>query len=657
MTVPFSFHNIKAWVLSAISVGLFCGLAIGTVLGLTRDLPQIRSLESFVPSAVTRIYSSDKEVLAEFYLEKRNPVTLETIPAHIKNALIATEDRQFYRHSGVSLKAVTRAIIKDILAGEFVEGASTITQQLAKTLFLTPRKTLVRKLKEAILAFQLERRYTKDEILTFYLNQVYFGSGAYGCASAADIFFGKSVKDLTLAECALIAGMPKSPSRYSPLVNPDLSVKRRNIVLKQMVDTGVISPADYTQALTEPLTTAAISRETQKAPYFVEYVRKQLEEIVGPGRLYKEGLTVYTTLSFRHQLSAEKAVKIGGKAIEDRMVNQGIDSSDLQASLLALHIEDGSILAMVGGKNFADSPFNRAVDARRQPGSAFKPIVYASAIEQGFSQSQLILDAPIAFKGASDDKDWQPENFSQTYDGEMTLRYALTHSKNIPAVRLTEILGPTSVVQFAQSLGISSPLAANLTIALGSSGISLLELTAAYAVFANHGQWIDPWGIMEIQDSKGRSIWRVKPQKRVVMSRAAAAIMTDMLTGVIQEGTGRKASAMKRPLAGKTGTTDDYRDALFIGYSPSIATGVWVGKDRFDSLGDRETGARAALPIWMAYLNEILEDQPVDYFDIPDDIVRTSIDPFSGQKMVSGSSGAVLAMFKKGSEPDITQKK
>lgn len=649
--MTFRFNKIKGWIILTVSGGLLCGLAAGTILGFTRDLPQIRSLESFKPSAVTRLYSSDREILAEFYREKRNPVPLATIPAHIKSALISTEDRQFYRHSGVNLKAVTRAIIKDILAGQFVEGASTITQQLAKTLFLTPRKTLVRKVKEAILAFQLERRYTKDEILAFYLNQVYFGSGAYGVDSAAETFFGKSLNELTLAECALIAGMPKSPSRYSPLVNPDLSVKRRNIVLKQMVNTEVITSDDYTEAVHEPLTTAVKSKDSLKAPYFVEYARKQLEEIVGPGRLYKEGLTVFTTLSYRHQRSAEAAFDDGMAAIENRMVKQGIDSSDLQGSILSIRIDDGSILAMVGGRDFVASPFNRAVDARRQPGSAFKPIVFALAIEQGFPQSQLILDAPVAFRGASADQDWQPENFSQSYDGEITLRQALTHSKNIPAVRLVEKLGPSAVVNFAHSLGISSPLAANLTLALGTSGIGLLQLTATYAVFANHGEWVNPWGVIEIQDSRGRTIWRVKPQKRVVMSRAAAAITADMLVGVIQEGTGKQAAVLKHPLAGKTGTTDEYRDALFIGFSPSIAAGVWVGKDRGGSIGDRETGSRAALPIWSGYMKEVLANQPVDYFDIPDNVVRVSFDPVSGRAMSAERPGAVMAMFIEGTEP------
>jgi penicillin-binding protein 1A len=635
----------------AISGGALCGLAFGVFFGLTRDLPQIRALESFHPSAVTRLYSSDHELLAEFFLEKRDPVPLETIPTDLKTALVATEDRQFYHHVGVDLKGILRAVIKNIWAGEFAEGASTITQQLAKTLFLTPRKTLVRKMKEALLAYQLERRYTKDEILAFYLNQVYFGSGAYGVESAARIFFGKSVKDLSLAECALIAGMPKSPSRYSPLVNPDLAVRRRNIVLKQMAETGTISVAAYREAAAEPLPAPERMTQTTKAPYFVEFIRKQLEEIVGPARLYREGLTVFTTLFYRDQLVAEAAIAEGLAAVEKRTGLNEPQNAALQSALLSLDATGGGIRAMVGGRDFHKSPFNRATDAVRQPGSAFKPFVYACAVERGFSQNRLILDAPVAFKGASGDRDWQPQNYSTSYDGEITLRRALVQSKNIPAVRLIEMIGPSAVARFSRDCGIATPLAQDLTLALGTSGVSLLDLTSAYAVFPNRGEWIEPWGIVEIQDSAGRVIWRAKPHKRVVMSRTGAAIMTDMLVGVIQEGTGRPAAVLKRPLAGKTGTTDDYRDALFIGFSPSIACGVWVGGDRFDTLGNLESGARAALPIWMAYMQQVLAFQPVDYFDIPDDVVRISIDPVSGKAVADDDRNAVTAMFKKGTEP------
>ena len=649
----FQLKKSRRWIIIVISGGMLCGLAVGAFIGLTRDLPQIRSLESFKPSAVTRVFSSDHELLAEFFQEKRDPVPLEMIPPYLKKALVATEDRQFYQHVGVNLKAILRAVIKDIWAGEFVEGASTITQQLAKTLFLTPRKTLVRKLREALLAFQLERRYTKDEILTFYLNQVYFGSGAYGVESAARIFFGKSAKELNLAECALIAGMPKSPSRYSPLVNPDLAVKRRNIVLRQMADTGIITPDVYREASAELLPSMGRTSQTLKAPYFVEYIRKQLEEIVGPARLYQEGMTVLTTLFYRDQLAAETAIAEGLAAIEKRAGSDKPPNDDLQGALLSLDAAGGGIRAMVGGRDFNESPFNRAIDAVRQPGSAFKPFVYACAVERGFSQNRLILDAPVAFKGARADTDWLPENYSQTYDGEITLRSALVRSKNIPAVRLIEMIGPSTVARFSQECGISTPLTANLTLALGASGVSLIDLTAAYAVFPNRGEWIKPWGILEIQDSSGRVIWRPKPQKKVVMTRAGSAILTDMLVGVIQEGTGRRAAVLKRPLAGKTGTTDEYRDALFVGFSPSIACGVWVGNDHSHTLGDRESGARAALPIWMAYMQKVLASQPVDYFDIPDDIVRISIDPISGKPAAENAQGAVVAMFKKGTEPQM----
>ncbi|MEN8780747.1 MAG: PBP1A family penicillin-binding protein [Desulfobacterales bacterium] len=649
----FQLKKSRRWIIIVISGGMLCGLAVGAFIGLTRDLPQIRSLESFKPSAVTRVFSSDHELLAEFFQEKRDPVPLEMIPPYLEKALVATEDRQFYQHVGVNLKAILRAVIKDIWAGEFVEGASTITQQLAKTLFLTPRKTLVRKLREALLAFQLERRYTKDEILTFYLNQVYFGSGAYGVESAARIFFGKSAKELNLAECALIAGMPKSPSRYSPLVNPDLAVKRRNIVLRQMADTGIITPAVYREASAELLPSMGRTSQTLKAPYFVEYIRKQLEEIVGPARLYQEGMTVLTTLFYRDQLAAETAIAEGLAAIEKRAGSNKPPNDDLQGALLSLDAAGGGIRAMVGGRDFNESPFNRAIDAVRQPGSAFKPFVYACAVERGFSQNRLILDAPVAFKGARADTDWQPENYSQTYDGEITLRSALVRSKNIPAVRLIEMIGPSTVTRFSQDCGISTPLTASLTLALGASGVTLIDLTAAYAIFPNRGEWIKPWGILEIQDSSGRVIWRPKPQKKVVMTRAGSAILTDMLVGVIQEGTGRRAAVLKRPLAGKTGTTDEYRDALFVGFSPSIACGVWVGNDHSHTLGDRESGARAALPIWMAYMQEVLASQPVDYFDIPDDIVRISIDPISGKPAAENAQGAVVAMFKKGTEPQM----
>ena len=648
--LKFRLNKKNAVILLVLIAGTVFGIIAGAFLAFTHDLPQIRSLESFTPSAVTRVYSADKVLLAELFVQKRKPVPLKLIPHYLKAALIATEDRSFHKHSGVDLKGILRAIIRDIQAGEFVEGASTITQQLSKTLFLTPRKTIARKIKEAILAFQLERRYTKDEILELYLNQVYFGSSAYGVESAAGIFFGKTVNDLDLAECALIAGMPKAPSRYSPMVNKELSVKRRNTVLKQMKDTGIITAAAYLEALKEPLNTGTKDKYSIKAPYFVEYIKKLLEETLGSSLLYKGGLTVFTTLDFELQKAAERSIAKGLLALESRMQQNKIIDPDPQGALVSLDVHTGGILAMVGGKDFFNSPFNRAVAARRQPGSAFKSIVYAHAVERGFPQNTIILDAPVAFKGF-DKKEWQPENFSKSYQGEMTLRMALSMSKNIPAVRLIEMLGPNSVARFGYDLGIESNLAPNLSLALGTSEVTLLDLTAAYAVFPNRGSRIKPFGVMEVLDRKGRIIWRVKPQKKVAMSRAGAAIMTNMLEGVIQEGTGKKARVIQQPIAGKTGTTNDYKDALFIGFSPSIAAGVWVGQDVFSTLGEWETGAKAALPIWIEFMQNVPVKTPFQYFDIPDNVVKVRMNPLTGRLAPDDSPDAVSALFKQGTEP------
>ena len=641
----------KSAIILLFSGGAFCGILLGLFIGLTRDLPQIRSLESFTPSATTRILSSDEVLLAEVFIEKRHPVALENIPEELINALIATEDRKFYSHSGVDLKAVIRAIYKDIPAGEFVEGASTITQQLAKTLFLTPRKTIVRKMKEALLAFQLERRYTKNEILAYYLNQVYFGSGAYGVESAARIYFGKPVSELTLSECALLAGIPKSPSRYSPLVNPELSVRRRNVVLRQMHEVGMLSKQDLLQARHQPLELTTGQSNAVKAPYFVDTIKKDVEDLVGADRLYKGGLKVYTSLSYGLQQAAETAVRKGIAALEARMQKNNILQPDPQAALICLEIPTGAIVAMVGGRDHSQSPYNRSTIALRQPGSAFKPIVYAYAVEQGFGQHKLLLDAPVAFRGSGPGTDWRPQNFSKTYLGEITMRKALAISENIPAVRLLEMLGPASVARFGHRLGITSKLRPDLTMALGASEVTLQELTAAYAVFANQGQWIKPYGLLEIVDRRGRQLWRVRPHKRVVMSRAGAAIITDMLSAVVEEGTGRRANVLPKPLAGKTGTTDDYRNAMFVGFSPSVVTGVWVGRDQNETLGSRETGSKAALPIWIEFMRSAQRDKPPGFFDIPDDVVKVWIDSVTGVAVADQTPGGVPALFKRGSEP------
>ena len=624
----------------------------GFFLAVTHDLPQVQALESFRPSAVTRIFSADKELLAELYTQKRVPVPLHMIPGDLQQAIIATEDRQFRQHAGVDLRGILRAIIQDIRVGEFVQGASTITQQLARTLFLSPRKSIMRKLKEAFLSFQIERRYTKDEILELYLNQVYFGSGAYGVEAAAQTFFGKPVGNLTLSECALIAGMPKSPSRYSPLVNKSLATERRTVVLKQMVKNGVITQEQFIAANSSPLKLGEGSSTSVKAPYFVAYVRHLLENELGSSQLYRTGLTVHTTLNYKMQKAAEESVAKGLEQLLNRMKkNRLSELEDPQGALVCLDARQGAILAMVGGRDFQDSSFNRATMARRQPGSAFKPLIYACAIEHNFAQNDLIWDAPVVYKGAKEDQEWTPKNFSGKFQGEMTLRQALAVSQNIPAVKLLHKLGPSTAAQWAHKMGIESPLTPNLSLVLGTSGVTLLELTAAYAVFPNGGVGIRPFGVLEVVDREGRSVWRPKPHMHTTLSPDTAAIMTDMLQAVVQSGTGRAAQSIGRPLAGKTGTTDTYRDALFVGFSPTIVTGVWVGLDRYGTMGNKETGARAALPIWIDFMEQVLADKPYHDFSLPEGVVKARIDAESGLLASENCPDAITVVFKKGTEP------
>ncbi|MGD9187142.1 MAG: PBP1A family penicillin-binding protein [Desulfobacteraceae bacterium] len=635
------------WVAAA---GLLCGISAGGLLALTRDLPQITALENFRPPAVTRIFSADQVMLAELFAERRDPVSIHQVPPMLKTALLATEDRRFYQHSGVDIKGLMRAIVKNVIKRRYAEGASTLTQQLAKTLFLTPRKTISRKVREALLALQLERRYTKDEILSLYLNQIYLGSGAYGIGAAARTYFGSDLSQLSLSQCALIAGLPKAPSRYSPLVNPDLAYKRRNIVLAQMLAIHAIDEQAYQEARNEPITTVPRVHDNPLAPHFIQHIKETLETAIGADLLYKGGLTVYTTLSFEFQRAAEEAVARGLDQLALRMTLNGLTNPKPQVGLTVLNVHTGGLMAMVGGRSDQQTGFNRVSTARRQPGSAFKPIVYALAVERGFEQNQVLLDAPVVFKTAQSEKQWQPHNFSQTYDGEISLRWCLAHSKNIPAVRLIEKLGPTSVVQFAQRLGVQSELSPNLSLALGTSEVTLLELTAAYAAFANGGKFIRPYGVSKVVGPSGDILWKARPEQRIAMSRIGAATITNMLEAVISEGTGRSARNLPSPLAGKTGTTNDFKDALFVGYSPKYAAGVWVGNDDATTLGPKETGARAALPIWIQLMRKIGRQQTQSYFDIPDELHQIYINPRTGARMDTGAPGAVPALVRRQSQ-------
>ena len=620
----------RQWYLLLITFGgIFFGILAGAFFSLIHDLPQINSLKQFKPSSVTTVFSSDNQILTKFYIEKRFPVSIEKIPENLINALITIEDRNFYTHSGINLKAILRAIVHDIQARSYQQGASTLTQQLAKTLFLSSEKSIVRKIKEAFLTIQIERRYTKNEILELYLNLIYLGSGVYGVEAASQTYFGKSVSDLTLAESALIAGLPKAPSVYSPIKNPDLAKKRRDIVLQQMLTAKIITAVEYNLAKAVEISPSPQTAEQNKADYFIEYIKTSLKKQFDLQNIYSKGLNIYTTLDLDLQQTAEKSISKQMQKLEIRMIKHGVDSSKAQCALIAMDVKTGGILSMVGGKNFYKSPFNRAVQAKRQPGSAFKPFVYATAIILGSSQNDKLLDAPLSYR-IDDNKTWQVNNFSKTYLGEITFRKALALSKNTPVVRLMEMIGPAKVIEFTKKAGVSSNLHSNLSLALGTSEVSLLELTASYIPFANMGIKAAPFSIIKITDSNSRIMYQNTIQKQSIMSRQNAAIITDMLKAVVLEGTGEKALVIQKDIAGKTGTTDNYKDALFIGFSPDIAVGVWVGNDDSTSLGKYETGARASLPIWIDYMKHFLSKKSYQYFDIPDGTKMVYMNPDTG---------------------------
>jgi penicillin-binding protein 1A len=634
-------------------LAIICGALGGALLALTRDLPQIRSLEGFSPSAVTRIYSADGVLLAQLFQENRDPVALSEIPADLIAALLTTEDRNFYRHSGVDPKGVIRAIGKNIRVGTFAEGASTITQQIAKTLFLTPKKTLVRKLREAILAFQLERRYTKDEILALYLNQIYLGSGAYGVAAAARRYFDKPVADLGLAECALVAGLPKAPSRYSPWPIRSWPWRAETSFCGKCATPAPSAP-NATIWRFQPLCKrpSVPTRAQQRPPILSRPSRPNWKR--PSDRHASTGKACGSPPPFQADCKPRPSTPSRRDSSPSTQPQSSAAAGGVfpvEGALVCLDARTGGILALVGGSDFATRPYNRASVARRQPGSAFKPVLFACAIEQGFTQASLLLDAPVVFRGADQGRDWKPENFGRTFDGEMSLRKALAQSKNIPAVRLMEKLGPHAVVRFARRLGIESPLQPNLTLALGTAELTLEELTAAYAVFARQGNHVRPFGLAEVQDRAGRVIWRTRPQKSAAMSREDAGITTDLLAAVVREGTGSGAGVLEHPLAGKTGTTNEYRDALFVGFSPEIVAGVWIGRDDQRPIGPEATGARTALPIWIDFMRAALAGRPTAGFDAPPDLTRVLIDPDSGRLADPAASGAVGALFRKGSTP------
>ena len=664
---PFSFE--KAIKISVIVLMLFLTAAVisgaSAYFYFASDLPSIETLKTYTPPAITKFFAENGEIIGEFFTERREVISLDRMPIHLVQAFVASEDTRFFQHKGLDYIAIFRALLRNIFSGEIVQGGSTITQQVVKSILLSPEKRFSRKIREALLAHRIEKYLSKEEILHLYLNQIYLGHGAYGVSAAAENYFGKAVEELNLAESSMLAGLPQAPSKMSPHTHPDQARRRQSYVLNRMVEEGFISDDELQEALKTPI--RIISKQDpflEKAPHFVEQVRKYVEEKYGKEALYQGGLQVYTTVDIETQRMAQETVESGLKEIRKRQKSslsetasdlQGALKGGLEGALISVDLETGYVRAMVGGRDFKKSQFNRATQAKRQTGSAFKPIVYASALDKGYTPSTLIVDSPLVFRWG--DKTWKPKNFENRFNGPITLRNALTHSVNTVTVRIAQNIGVDYIRDYAKHLGISSSLHGDLSMALGSSSLSLFELTKAYAVFANHGKAFRPVLIKKILDRSGNLMEENLPlfhpgktsDDEQIISSQTAYLMTHLLEGVVQHGTGWRAKALGRPVAAKTGTTDQFYDAWFIGYTPETLTGVWVGFDDERSIGENETGSRAASPIWVAFMTRSLKDKPMKDFPVPEGIEFMRVDPRTGE--ISSHKQAILECFKDGTGP------
>jgi penicillin-binding protein 1A len=703
-TVDFGGRKVFGIVVFGLLVllSVLVGATSGLLLVYSTDLPQVEELERYRPSSITELYDGQGRVIGTFALQRRVVATYDDYPEVLRNALISIEDKDFYRHSGINVWRIAGAAYRDIESGGKVQGASTLTMQLARNLFLSPDRSFYRKVQEALLAIQIERRFTKPQIFTLYANQIFLGHGAYGFEAASEYYFSKPAKQLNLDEAALLAGLPKAPQYYSPIAHPDHAVKRRNLVLNSMLEDGKITAAQATWAKGQPIVLNLQKDQNALAPYYVEEIRRYLEAKYGSDQVLQGGLRVYTSLDMDLQKAANHALLDGLAAYERRhgwqgkllnviaqgqkldkyvdpdwdeepevngymhaLVTQvapgateirfgrytatlapadaawtqssrkskvkfsdflragdivyvkalslGTDGrarvsleqdSGAEGALVAIDNATGEIKAMIGGRDFNLSKFNRATQALRQVGSSFKPYVYTAVIDQGGSPDETILDAPVTFQTASGP--YSPHNYDAKFEGTITLRRALAQSRNIPALKLADRIGIKTVIEYAHRFGVTANIPAYLPVALGSAEITPLEQTSAFSVFPNDGVRVAPRYITKVTDYEGRLLEEDFSDIKDVVSSRTARVMTSMLREVVLHGTAIAAAKMPYPLAGKTGTTNDFTDAWFVGFSPTTTCGVWIGYDEKKSLGDKETGARAALPIWMQFMTAAL---------------------------------------------------
>ena len=684
--------RLQFYLLALAVAGLIAG---GAVAGrrITQDIPSFEVLESYQPPLSTRVFDANEEVVAELSIEKRALLTLSEIPVDLQNAVLAIEDSRFFKHWGISPRGMIRAALANLVAGRKVQGGSTLTQQLAKIIFLSPERSYMRKMREAVLAVQMERNLSKEEILQLYLNQVYFGEGAYGAQAAAAIYFGKDIKQLTLEECALLAGLPKSPNNYSPFRNPKLAAKRRALVLGRMKEVGFIKADEEKKALAVPVPASRPLLAGIQAPYFVEFVRRQLEPKYGYNTLWRGGLSIHTTLDLKMQKAAEEEMEKGLAQFDEQARKEweqqlkedqdaGIDPpsvstippANIQGVFVALDVKSGAVKAMIGGRG---DQFNRAVQAQRQPGSTFKPFVWATALNSGMTASTLVEDMPLAYyydgrdwrllEGATDQyainlatsvfsenadfKVWVPNNFDNNFKGVMTLRTALAMSRNVASVRLIEHVGPPKVVELAHRAGIQSRLPAVLSLGLGSAVVSPLEMANAFMTFANGGIHVKSFGVTRVEDSHGKLLDRHVPKEEEALSPQTAYLITSLLKTVVESGTGVRARELKRPLAGKTGTTNENKDLWFVGYTPDLVAVAWMGYDDATSLGRKLSSGSTLVPWWTAIMKRMLADTPSRDFPVPDDIVFSKVDTDTGLLALPTCPRKAVVAFKKGTEP------
>ena len=625
------------FVLLCILTGWFFGLLIAYY----QELPPLSELEGYKPSLASKLYDVNGELIAQLFVEQRTLVPINKVPLNLQSALLAVEDEKFYSHWGIDPLGIIRATLVNLVHARVEQGASTITQQLARNLFLTQERTLSRKIKEAMLALKIEYRYTKKEILEMYLNQVYFGSGAYGVEAASRTYFGKHVEELSLPECALMAGLVRSPNKTSPFNNIEKAKTRRDMILERMIKRNIVTKEAGTLAKASPI--ELHTTETRNAPYFVEHVRQLIEETYGSNTIYKGGLSVYTTLDLRIQDKAQKAAAKGMEDAETRIAREmGIPaeniSSDpnfkknvpLQIALVCMEPKTGYIKAMIGGRDFKESEFNRATQAFRQPGSAFKPFIYTAAIDNGFTPADIITDSPIVITDR-DGTEWKPENYEKKFFGPTTLRKGLYTSRNVVTLKLLTKVGTSAAASYAQKMGIRSRIRKNLSLAFGTSEVSLQELVSAYCVFPNMGVRVEPVSILYIKDNTGKVIEENAPKLQEVLRPETAYVMVSMMEDVINRGTARaiRDLGITFPCAGKTGTTDNYSDVWFTGYTSDLACGIWVGFDDHRSLGTVISSGNTPAPIWGDFMQQVYIAPPAD-FEKPANVVTLKIDADTG---------------------------